>query len=441
MPGNLTALVAARRRQGAEGGAGRRASLSMRTPLPPHEKSAQGSGSRRDLTGGGTTARVRAALDALVFALARGGTTARSRSPLATCFGAALAAFASAPAAAQTVTLSVSGNCGGTPSNCGTNGDRDTTWPGLQLDEGDNITFTATLSSSLSSGAVVVFANVSGSGWSTSDVSLTNGVPLGTLFTQLNYSFFSGGTTTQNASYKLVSDGVSESDETITISNVRIALDTSGQSFSNATPSAVTVTIRGTDAAPDFGTGSVPAKSFTRNTAITEFQIPAATGGNGAVTYAVSGLPAGLVFDADGTGSCPGTEPREICGTPTGSGGTVTVTARDADANTASTDEDTLTFSVSVTSGVTLASNPATLTEANLNGATLTVTLPSGTTFSSGVSASGTRTATLTLATGTGYGFNTPATPWPCASWPRPTRAAPPSPRQRSPSRPRRGSR
>ena len=141
------------------------------------------------------------------------------------------------------------------------------------------------------------------------------------------------------------------------------------------------------------------------------------------------------MFDASGTDTngCPGTEPREICGTPTGSGGTVTVTARDADANTASTDEDTLTFSVSVTSGVTLASNPSPLTEANLNGAALTVTLPSGTTFSSGVSASGfalvtsptlaglsinnvtggasgTRTATLTLATGTGYGFSTPAT-------------------------------
>ena len=235
-------------------------------------------------------------------------------------------------------------------------------------------------------------------------------------------------------SYFAVADNVAEGDETITMSIERFT--TAGQVSPVAgTPSTVTVTIRGTDAAPDFGTGAVPAKSFIRNTAITEFQVPAATGGNGAITYAVSGLPAGLMFDASGTDTngCPGTEPREICGTPTGSGGTVTVTARDADANTASTDEDTLTFSVSVTSGVTLASNPSPLTEANLNGATLTVTLPSGTTFSSGVSASGfafvtsptlaglsisnvtggasgTRTATLTLATGTGYGFNTPAT-------------------------------
>ena len=81
-------------------------------------------------------------------------------------------------------------------------------------------------------------------------------------------------------------------------------------------PSPVTVTIRGTDSAPDFGTASVSTKSYTGGLAITEFQIRAATGGNGGVTYTASGLPAGLVFDADGSGSCPGTEPREICGTP-----------------------------------------------------------------------------------------------------------------------------
>ena len=48
--------------------------------------------------------------------------------------------------------------------------------------------------------------------------------------------------------------------------------------------------------------------------------------------------PAGLVFDADGAGTCPGTEPREFCGTPTAATNgavTVTVTAQDADANRA----------------------------------------------------------------------------------------------------------
>ncbi len=56
----------------------------------------------------------------------------------------------------------------------------------------------------------------------------------------------------------------------------------------------------------------MPAKTFLRNSPIAEFQALAATGGNGAITYTVSGLPAGLVFDTDGTGSCPGTEPHEI---------------------------------------------------------------------------------------------------------------------------------
>ena len=62
---------------------------------------------------------------------------------------------------------------------------------------------------------------------------------------------------------------------------------------------------------------SVPAKRFCRNRPVAEFQAPAATGGNGAVTCTAACLPAGLVFDADGTGSCPGAEPNEVCGTPT----------------------------------------------------------------------------------------------------------------------------
>ena len=103
------------------------------------------------------------------------------------------------------------------------------------------------------------------------------------------------------------------------------------------------------------------AKTFFRNRAITEFQVPAATGGNGALAYTVSGLPAGLVFDADGTGSCPGTQPREVCGTPTAATGgarTVTVTAQDADANRVAGDRGTLTFQVTVLDNPTLAASP-----------------------------------------------------------------------------------
>ena len=47
----------------------------------------------------------------------------------------ALSLFITLPAAAQTVSLSASGNCCGTASN--RDGDRDTIWPGLQVDEGN----------------------------------------------------------------------------------------------------------------------------------------------------------------------------------------------------------------------------------------------------------------------------------------------------------------
>ena len=193
------------------------------------------------------------------------------------------------------------------------------------------------------------------------------------------------------------------------------------------------VPVLATDTAPSFGSGSVADKSYRPGMAITEFQVPAATGGNGALTYIASNLPIGLVFDADGTGACPGTEPREICGTPTTASGAhpVTITATDEDTNTAASDAATLTFQIAVT-GATLASTPTPLTEANLNGARLTVALLGGATFT-GVSAasfelvtvpaipglsiggvtggaSGSSSATLTLATGAGYGFSTQAT-------------------------------
>ena len=122
-----------------------------------------------------------------------------------------------------------------------------------------------------------------------------------------------------------------------------------------------TVPLAPTDEAPSFGNGSAPAKTFFRNRAIAAFQVPAATGGNGALAYTASGLPAGLVFDADGTGSCPGTQPREVCGTPTiatSGARTVTVTVQDADANRAAGDRDALTFQVTVLDNPTVAASP-----------------------------------------------------------------------------------
>lgn len=52
----------------------------------------------------------------------------------------ALIAFTSTPAAVQTMTISASGNFGTSGNR---NGDRETSWPRLQVDEGDTVTFRA----------------------------------------------------------------------------------------------------------------------------------------------------------------------------------------------------------------------------------------------------------------------------------------------------------
>ena len=70
------------------------------------------------------------------------------------------------------------------------------------------------------------------------------------------------------------------------------------------------------DTALSFGTASVPDKEFPVGVAIQPFQLPAATGGNGAISYTAPGLSRllGLKFDATGTDAdgCPGTTPRAL---------------------------------------------------------------------------------------------------------------------------------
>ena len=137
---------------------------------------------------------------------------------------------------------------------------------------------------------------------------------------------------------------------------------------------------------PTFGSGAVANKTYRKDFAIASFQVPAASGGEGVgYSYSASGLPAGLVFE----GQC-GT--RRVCGTPTANttgAATVTIYAHDGDTNRADSDRASLTFTVTVvdpTAAIT-ATNPAALTEANLDGATLTVTL-TDTAFASGVTRS-----------------------------------------------------
>ena len=273
----------------------------------------------------------------------------------------ALAALASASSAAQTVTVSAIGNCGGTQANCGTasnrNGDRDTTWPGLQVDEGDTIWFRNHPSTSVTAGHIVVSNAASGSA-TTNDIRNA----IGNAVSNISYScggisaiFPTSGNFVLAGSQTLIhADGVAENDETITCTITSVAAGGGNtQNFTIGTPSSATVIIRGTDSAPSFGSGSVTNKTYIAGSAIADFTVPAASGGNGAITYTASNLPDGLVFDATGTDSpgCTGTEAREICGTPTTAGAaqTVTITADDADSNIASGDQASLTFTIAVT--------------------------------------------------------------------------------------------
>ena len=270
--------------------------------------------------------------------------------------------LAFAPAAAQTVTIAATGNCAGTPANCGTsdnrNGDRDTTWPGLQVDEGDILTFTSTIAPAITNpGNLLVEWRLSGSAQNISDLRRSNGLAYAAASDVITGTLDDIHRSDRDPSGKVVAttliynDGVAEGDETLTL-RLRQVTSSVGN-YVAGSPSFVTVIVRGTDSAPSFGSGSVTAKTFTAGAAITDFTVPAASGGNGAITYAASNLPDGIVFDATGADSpgCPGAEAREICGTPTtatAGAQTVTITARDADSNTMNTDRASLTFSVTV---------------------------------------------------------------------------------------------
>ncbi len=95
------------------------------------------------------------------------------------------------------------------------------------------------------------------------------------------------------------------------------------------------------DVAPSFGSETIAAQTWTVGTEV-DVTLPAATGGNGTVSYALTpALPNGVSLDAT---------TRKVSGTPTAvaSAATYTWRASDSDSNTANTDTAALTFSVTV---------------------------------------------------------------------------------------------
>ena len=94
------------------------------------------------------------------------------------------------------------------------------------------------------------------------------------------------------------------------------------------------------DSRPTFGQSSVPDKSYDRNRAIDGETLPAATGGDGMLTYTISpDLPAGLTFDA---------ATRLLSGTPTAAQRATLYTYTATDSDAAAPDSASLTFSITV---------------------------------------------------------------------------------------------
>ncbi len=208
--------------------------------------------------------------------------------------------------------------------------------PALSIDspsvtEGDagsvNLTWTVTLDAASGRVVTVAWADT-GTGTATSgtDYAAITGGAL----------TFPAGTTTQTFNVAVTGDTTTEPDETVVValSNAR-----------NATIDTATGggTIIDDDLTPSFGSATVPAQSWTRNWPIPVLTLPAAMGGDGALTYALTPeLPSGLSFDAAA---------RELSGTPT------TMLAA-TEYSLMATDEDgdtvALSFTIEVTGPITI---------------------------------------------------------------------------------------
>ena len=151
---------------------------------------------------------------------------------------------------------------------------------------------------------------------------------------------FAPGTTEQTIEVTVIGDAVDEADETVA---VRL------HSPENATLPPEAAVGTGTitddddvDLMPTFGAAQVPAQRYMQDVEIAPLALPAATGGNGALTYTLTPvLPEGLTYtppgDAAGGGVLAGTPAVPVAPAAW------TLAATDADGDTA-----TLTFTVEV---------------------------------------------------------------------------------------------
>ena len=95
------------------------------------------------------------------------------------------------------------------------------------------------------------------------------------------------------------------------------------------------------DPVPDFGSESVPDQSYVVGAAIDDLPLPAATGGDGALTYS-------LMPDVTTTGLSFDSATRTVSGTATTSQAATDYTWTATDSDATNPDSDTLSFSVEI---------------------------------------------------------------------------------------------
>ena len=141
-------------------------------------------------------------------------------------------------------------------------------------------------------------------------------------------------------------DTVAEPDgETVEFEGSLFLMGTTLPFDTTVTVTGATITINdppapGTDTAPTFSATSITAQTFTIGTAV-DLTLPTATGGEGAIVYALSPAIPGLTLDP-ATGVLSGMPTTAAAATDH------TYTAGDTDGSAAGTDEATLTISITV---------------------------------------------------------------------------------------------
>ena len=195
------------------------------------------------------------------------------------------------------------------------------------MTEGGSGTFTVTLSRASALPVTVGYADAR-TGTATSGTDYT-AIPAGTLT-------FTAGTTSQTIAVTVTGDATDEADETVVV-------QLSGPVNATLAAASGTGTIAD-DLMPSFGDAQVPAQRYVQGLEIDSLVLPAATGGNLPLTYALApALPEGLAWSESAV-TRP-TRPGALAGTPTvpAQAAAWTLTATDADGDTV-----TLRFTIEV---------------------------------------------------------------------------------------------